>query len=229
MTTTAARPADEIESAPARRGTLSLRLPPEWILTSEALACLSARNEGLRPERGEHGELVLRMAAGGRGPKIAVKIGTRLDLWSDDDGGGSVEDGTAGYDLTPADAEPHSGPMRNPDLSWVSPAQLESIGGAGPIRGFWPLCPVFVVEIVSPEDDLSEQQDKMEMWIEHGAQLGWLVDPASRSLWLYRSDRAPQHLERPGLVDGEPILHGFAMDFAPIWQIVDDAESVARG
>lgn len=229
MTTTAARPAGDVESARTRRGPLSLRLPPEWILTGEALACLSAQNEGLRPERGEHGELVLRVAAGGRGPKIAVKIGTRLDLWSDDDGGGSVEDGTAGYDLTPADAEPHSGPMRNPDLSWVSPEQIEAIGGAGPLRGFWQLCPAFVVEIVSPEDDLSNQRDKMEMWIEHGARLGWLVDPGSRSLWVYRPDIAAQRLERPGLVDGEPTLPGFVMDFAPIWQIVDDAETAAGG
>ena len=62
-------------------------------------------------------------------------------------------------------------------------------------------------------------------WIRFGAELGWLVDPHNRDLWIYRQDHEPEQLRRPSTVDGIAPIEGFSFDFEPIWQIVDKAEA----
>src|ERR1700737_967774 len=41
------------------------------------------------------------------------------------------------------------------------------------------------VEILSPRDDLDEQQAKCKWYVEHGAQVAMLVDPGRRSVTLF--------------------------------------------
>ena len=65
----------------------------------------------------------------------------------------------------------------------------------------------------------------MTDWLRFGAQLGWLVDPQNRDIWIYRSEQKPERLERPSIVAGEEPIDGFNFDFAPIWDLVDRAEA----
>ena len=69
----------------------------------------------------------------------------------------------------------------------------------------------------------------MDDWLRFGAQLGWLIDPQNRDVWIYRPERAPQRQSQSSVVQGEASLDGLRMDFAPIWKLMDDAEAaVAR-
>ena len=118
--------------------------------------------------------------------------------------------------------------MRNPDVSLVTESQLAEMGGAIPWRGFWPVCPLFVIEVRSPGDTLRSQRGRMADWLRFGAQLGWLVDPQNRDVWVYQPDRDPLQLRRPSVVDGSEPVDGFSFDFEPIWELVDRSEAAAE-
>ena len=94
-----------------------------------------------------------------------------------------------------------------PDAAWLSPAQLAEL----PIRSdrAITLCPAFVAEIMSGTDRLSPMQRKMERYIANGAQLGWLVDPYHRRVYIYRPGLPVAMLEDPETVSGDPVLPGF--------------------
>ena len=225
MVTTRTRPAGAVEAAgPAPWEMLTICLPDELELTDGLLEELSGLNPGWKIERGHYGELVLTMASGGASAVIGGKIGSRVWAWLESGGGGIALDASAGYNVI----DPEGGaPMRNPDVSWISDQQLEATGGVPPREGFWNLCPTFVVEVRSPRDTVAAQRRRMADWIRFGAQLGWLVDPQGRALWIYRAGGEPEQLERPAAVSGEQVLEGFVFDFTPIWAMLDRADEAA--
>ena len=225
MATTRTRPAGAVEAAgPARWEMLTICLPEELELTDGLLEELSGLNPHWKIERGHYGELVLTMASGGPSAVIEGEICGEIWAWLKSGGGGLALGASAGYNVV----DPEGGaPMRNPDVSWISEAQLEPTGGVPPREGFWNLCPAFVVEVRSPRDTVAAQRRRMADWIRFGAQLGWLVDPQGRALWIYRAGGEPEQLERPAAVSGEQVLEGFVFDFTPIWAMLDRADEAA--
>ena len=67
-------------------------------------------------------------------------------------------------------------------------------------------------------DLLAMLQEKMREYIANGAQLGWLIDPTSRRVYIYRAPAEIECLDNPATVSGEPILAGFVLALAEIWQ-----------
>ena len=201
-------------------GVARLRLPAQWLLNDDALEQIDQLNPGWRIERGYDGELVINMGATGWSPNICSWICAQLHLWSHAGGGGFVQDSSAGFNLD--DGEGRS-PEWEPDASWISDEQFAAVGRRPPTSGFWNLCPAFVVEVISPRDSRPDQRRKMEGWLHFGAQLGWLIDPEARTVSIYRSDAEVEEFQRPTRVSGEPLLQGFAVDFAPIWRMIDAA------
>lgn len=219
MTTTLTRE-PELSVLPAHVWPIRLRLPDQWKLSNDCLEELSSLNQDLRLERGHFGELEIEMPAGGASSYIGVEILTEVRIWMRT-AGGMVQESSAGFDLSDDRSRK---PLWGPDVSWMTPEQLADAGGAPPRKGFWDLCPTFVVEVRSPNDSLAYQQGRVSDWIDFGAQLGWLVDPQSFSVWVYRPNQEPEHLERPAQLDGGDILPGFSFDFTPIWAMLDQAE-----
>ena len=54
--------------------------------------------------------------------------------------------------------------------------------------------------------------------IENGAQLGWLIHPFEKKVYVYRPRKRVQCLESPATLYGDPILPGFVFHIAEIWQ-----------
>ena len=102
-------PPPDVEAAapPVPHALLSLCLPDDWMLDDAALEQLDELNPGWRIERGFSGELVINMGAGGWCSWICIRLGARLEIWSEDIGGGVAEDSQAGYNLLD-DAGPQS-------------------------------------------------------------------------------------------------------------------------
>ena len=98
-----------------------------------------------------------------------------------------------------------------PDAAWLSPEQLESYT---PSEETWLLdfCPCFVVEIMSRSDSLTSAHRKMQVYINNGATLGWLIDPFRRRVHVYRPGVDVVVLDDPETVSGEPDLPGFVFD-----------------
>ncbi|WP_422614582.1 Uma2 family endonuclease [Bradyrhizobium japonicum] len=50
-----------------------------------------------------------------------------------------------------------------------------------------------------------------------GARLGWLLDPQTRRVHVYRPSQAAEVLENPDVVSGEDVLKGFELQVLEVW------------
>ena len=191
---------------------ITLRLPPEWCLTDQALMAISSLNGATQFERSEEGALIISFAAGGWSSEIGTELSFQIMLWSRREGGGHVRDASAGYKVG-------AGAVREPDVSWFPHERLDQVDETAREEEFAPFCPPFVVEIVSPRDSVPAQQRKMEEWMGYGVRLGWLIDRQRSLAWIYRAGQdEPELLERPSELSGEDVLPGLVVECSRIWK-----------
>jgi Uma2 family endonuclease len=79
------------------------------------------------------------------------------------------------------------------------------------------ICPDFVVQLRSRTDQLNYVQAKMVEYVENGAQLGWLIDPLTKTVYIYRPNADVESLINPLTISGDPILPGFTLNLSPTW------------
>ena len=205
---TAAEPKHPAATAD-RQAPLEICLPKEWVLTDAAFDELIDLNPELRFEVDETGRLIV-MGSGGLFSSVrAIRIAVQLYAWGEAVGGGVVS-GESGYFSVEGFGR------RAPDAAWISPERIASIapGDEGPGR----MCPDFIVEVVSQSDRRSQQEAKMQAWIEHGVRLGWLLDPYRGLADIYREDGSHEQLERPASLSGEDVLPGLTIDLSAVWR-----------
>jgi Uma2 family endonuclease len=58
----------------------------------------------------------------------------------------------------------------------------------------------------------------MQQYLRNGAQLGWLLDPESRTVYVYRPNQPVEDLTEPIQLTGDPELPGFVLELAEIWE-----------
>jgi Uma2 family endonuclease len=161
------------------------------------------RNPDLKVELNTAGELVLMAPTGGETGNRNIKILRYLDEWSDENGTGLAFDSSTMFVLP-------SGAERSPDAAWVRRERWEELTPQQR-ESFVPLCPDFIVELLSPSNRLADTQRKMEEYIANGAQLGWLIDRRTRTVYVYRPQQSAQILNDPAVVSGDPELPGFSL------------------
>ncbi len=166
-------------------------------------------NPELRIERTSERDLIVMSLAGGKTGNRNIKLSARLELWAEADGTGEAFDSSTGFILP-------NGAERSPDAAWVSKARWEKLTEKEQ-EAFPPLCPDFVVELRSRSDDLKGLHAKMEEYLTNGAQLGWLIDPFEKKVYVYRPGEAIACLDHPESISGEPRLHGFILQLDRIW------------
>ena len=81
---------------------------------------------------------------------------------------------------------------------------------------FPPVCPEFVLELRSPTDRLGVVKEKMQEYMNNGTELGWLIDPQEKHVYIYTSDGV-EELEQPENVKGTGVLEGFVLELEEIW------------
>ncbi|MEO1765386.1 MAG: Uma2 family endonuclease, partial [Cyanobacteria bacterium J06629_18] len=109
-----------------------------------------------------------------------------------------------------------SGATRSPDACWVSQERWDALN-AEQKGTFANICPDFVVELRSRSDKLESLQAKMREYIDNGAKLGWLLDPQSRRVEIYRPGSAMEVLENPDSLSGDKVLPGFVLNLRRVW------------
>ena len=97
--------------------------------------------------------------------------------------------------------------VRSPDVSFVRSERLP--GGKIPDT-FGDMAPDLAVEIVSPFDRLMEVEDKVELYLNNGTTLVWVINPRSRRATIYRTGQRPRVLQATDALDGEEVLPGFS-------------------
>jgi Uma2 family endonuclease len=167
------------------------------------------RHEELRFERSAQGDLIIMPPTGGETGRSNFRLTWHFANWALADGTGEGFDSSTEFKLP-------NGANRSPDVAWVKRERWEALTPTQR-RKFPPLCPDFVVELRSDSDRLRTLQAKMEEYIANGAQLGWLLDPLQRKVWIYRPNMPPICLDNPASVSGEPELPGYVLPLDEIW------------
>jgi len=80
-----------------------------------------------------------------------------------------------------------------------------------------PLCPDFVIELCSETDSKEKLRKKMEEYLTNGIRLGWLIDPKTQEVEIYRQGQAVEILQCPKTLSGEGVLPGFVLELEPIF------------
>ena len=155
------------------------------------------------------GEIVIMPPAGMESDHYCVGVGAQLYYWAKRDGRGKAFGSSAGFELP-------NGAALSPDAAWISNARLSTLT-QDQKRVFAPVCPDFVVEVQSPSDSVPRLKRKMHEWIDNGAQLGWLILPDSKTVYVFRPGREPEYLNNLTRLDGEGPVDGFVLDLTEIW------------
>ena len=166
-------------------------------------------NPELRIERTSEGDIIVMSPTGGKTGRRNAKLIVAFGRWAEKDGSGQFFDSSTEF-ILPNRAG------RAPDLSWVRNERWNSLTSKEQEQ-FPPLCPDFVVELRSPTDRLKILMTKMEEYIANGAQLGWLIDPLERKVYIYRPGVAAEVLDDPKEVSGGPLLKGVVLDVQSLW------------
>ncbi len=188
---------------------LVLRLSPLIELTDNQFAEFCSLNRDLHIERTATGELEIRLPAFTISGYQCGKILGQIGNWARHDGSGITFSSGGGFTLP-------NGAIREPDASWISRSRLEALTPEQR-SGFYNICPDFVLELRSDTDRLSVLQAKMQEYIANGAQLGLLIDPHDKRVYIYRPDSEVQTLQNPETVSADPILPAFTLDLTEIW------------
>lgn len=168
------------------------------------------KHPDLRIERTREGDLVIMPPTGGDTGHRNFSLIVYFGNWAEKDNSGLGFDSSTVFRLP-------NGADRSPDVAWVRRERWEALT-AEQRKKFPPLCPDFVIELRSDTDRLRPLQEKMEEYIENGAQLGWLIDPLERKVWVYRPNSSVECLDHPATVSGEPELPGFVLPLDRIWR-----------
>jgi Uma2 family endonuclease len=105
---------------------------------------------------------------------------------------------------------------RSPDVAWVKKDRWETLTSEQQSK-FPPLCPDFVLDLLSPSDYLATTQAKMQEYQASGLQLGWLLNPQAQQVEIYRANQTVEILSKPKELSGENILINFMLNLVWFW------------
>jgi Uma2 family endonuclease len=178
-------------------------------LTDEQFDRLCTANPELKFERTPTGELVIISPTGGETGKRNAELIADFVVWNRKSMLGVVFDSSTCFRLT-------KGGDRSPDVSWVERSRWDALAPEQQCK-FPPICPDFVLELLSPTDNLKTTQAKMQEYLSNGILLGWLINPQDRQVEIYRPGQSVEVLQAPTVLSGESVLPKFTLNLEWIW------------
>jgi Uma2 family endonuclease len=178
-------------------------------LTNEQFDRLCTANPELKLERTPTGELVIMSPTGGETGKRNVELAADFVFWNRQTELGVVFDSSTCFRLP-------QGGDRSPDVSWVEQLRWDALTPEQQ-RKFPPICPDFVLELLSPTDSLKTTQAKMQEYLASGIRLGWLLNPQDRQVEIYRPQQSVEVLQAPAVLSGESVLPKFTLNLGWFW------------
>ena len=178
------------------------------IVTEAEFEKLASENQDLRLERNHTGKLIIMPPTGSNTGRKNSDIIAQLVIWNKNFKLGIVFDSSTGFRLP-------KGSIRSPDVSWVEKSRWDSLTEEEQ-DGYAPICPDFAVELRSPTDNLKTLQNKMLEYLDNGLLLGWLIDPISKKIEIYRKDQDKEILNNPTTISGDPVLPDLILNLSQI-------------
>ncbi len=111
--------------------------------------------------------------------------------------------------------------MRAPDVWFISKAKLDAMNDR---RRFGAFAPDLAVEVISPDDRANEVQAKVQMFLDAGTAIVWVMYPALRQVFVHRSDHTVRVFSDADTLDGGDLLPGFQVAVADLFPPPDNKQ-----
>lgn len=180
------------------------------IMTQEEFYFFCRENPDHRFEREPDGRIIVMPNTGGKTGLRNSKLNLRVGIWNENANLGEVFDSSTAFNLP-------DGSTRSPDVAWVSRANWAALTereqDQADDRQFPPICPDFVIELLSATDSLKAGKKKMEeVWMANGCLLAWLIDPKTEQTHIFRTNGEIQIVGFNMPLSGEDVLIGFELN-----------------
>ena len=143
-------------------------------ISDSKLEALSRDNPDARLETDCNGNLIFMSPTGSETSEKNSDLIIQIGNWNRQYKLGKVFDSSGGFKLS-------NNAVRSPDVSWIPISKWNSLSKEQR-RKFAPIDPDFVLELMSPTDNLDDVQNKMKEYINCGVRLGWLINPDRRQV-----------------------------------------------
>jgi len=196
-----------------------LVLPPDLRLTPEQFALVCEANPEAVLELSADGQLIAMTPTGGETGARNHTLSLSLGLAARASGLAlKLFDSSTGFRLP-------DGSVLSPDAAVVRAERWQALTPEQR-RGFPPLCPDLVVELVSPRDEgprgAEALRRKMAAYLANGAQLGWLLFLEQKAVEIWQAEAegpvpGPRRLEPASRLVGGTIFPGLVLELEEIW------------
>ena len=153
----------------------------------------------------ENGQISIRGPSDIVSSEVGVRLIAALYVWINPRRLGRVFDSAGGFIL------PNSN-LKAPDVSFVKAERLRRS-----IRYFAELVPDLVVEIKSQSDRIPPIQQKLQQYLEQGAQVAMLIDPDEQTVTVYRPTGEPLQLQGDETLTIPELLPGWQLLVSELW------------
>ena len=187
-----------------------LYIPESIQFSEEQLLALCEQNSDLRIETDVDQNLIIMSPTGYKTGKLNARLLIKFGIWNETAQLGELFDSSTGFTFA-------DGSMKAPDVSFVSNEQAAQLTEEE-MKGFAHIAPEFVLELRSPTDRKKEVIKKMEMYMQNGCKLGWLIDPLDLDYMVFKPEAQVEthELSSETEISGEDVLPGFVLKWREI-------------
>lgn len=190
--------------------TVTLNLQPIIEMSEDQFYQLCRANPDVKFERNAKGELIVVSPTGGETGQCNSEINADFVIWNRQTKLGKVFDSSTCFKLP-------NGANRSPDVAWIKQERWDTLN-SNQKEKFPPIAPDFVLELMSPTDNLKVTREKMQEYMDNQIKLGWLINPKTRLVEIYRQGQEVEVLQSPAALSGEEVLPGFVLNLSLLWE-----------
>ena len=191
----------------------AIAIPQGFRVTPEQFEQLAFAEQLARLELTDTGELIVMSPTGGEAGEKNFNLYIDLGIWNRQTRLGKAFDSSTIFALP-------KGARRSPDVSWIELERWDNLT-LEEKRGFPPIAPDFVIELVSSSDLKNQRYEdlqlKMQEYLDNGVKLGWLIEPSAKTVEIYRYGQPVEIINNPQTLSGEDVLPGFTLDLTEIF------------
>lgn len=158
------------------------------------------------------GELTLMPPSQRNATELGVEIASLLRNFTRGKGFGYIAGADGGYILS---REPDT--FVSPDGSFISKERA----GERKSTGYYPVAPDLAVEVISPSDRAADIRRKIDLYLQHGTRLIWVVYPQTRTIEVHTSIGS-RNLTVEDALEGGEVLPGFNASIRDIFNLLDE-------
>lgn len=118
---------------------------------------------------------------------------------------------------------PNVNRQRRPDVAYISKERWP-LERSAPRSEAWPIAPDLAAEVISPTETAWAVQNKVLEYFRAKVRQVWLIWPNSEQVHILDGPTLIRVLTAADVLEGEPLLPGFRLPVASLFEPADDAQ-----